>query len=40
MLAERLSEISEIFGKLGGKFIVEYKYDGERGQIHKTRREY
>jgi len=37
MLAERLSEISEIFGKLGGKFIVEYKYDGERGQIHKTR---
>ncbi|MCE4617516.1 MAG: ATP-dependent DNA ligase, partial [Desulfurococcales archaeon] len=35
MLAERLSDPVEILRKLGGKGIVEYKYDGERGQIHK-----
>lgn len=35
MLAERLSDPEEILKKTGGKAIVEYKYDGERGQIHK-----
>ncbi|RLE54560.1 MAG: ATP-dependent DNA ligase [Thermoprotei archaeon] len=35
MLAERLSSSSEILAKLGGRCIAEYKYDGERAQIHK-----
>jgi len=35
MLAERLSSPEEILEKLGGKCIGEYKYDGERIQIHK-----
>jgi DNA ligase-1 len=35
MLAERLSSAQEIVDKLGGKCAVEYKYDGERMQIHK-----
>jgi len=35
MLAERLSSPEEIFKKVGGKVIAEYKYDGERAQIHK-----
>ncbi|MDH7477400.1 MAG: ATP-dependent DNA ligase [Candidatus Bathyarchaeota archaeon] len=35
MLAERLSSPEEILEKLGGKCIAEYKYDGERVQIHK-----
>ncbi|MEM2994799.1 MAG: ATP-dependent DNA ligase [Candidatus Bathyarchaeia archaeon] len=35
MLAERLSTPEEILEKLGGKCIAEYKYDGERIQIHK-----
>jgi DNA ligase-1 len=35
MLAERLSTAEEILEKLGGKCIAEYKYDGERIQIHK-----
>ncbi len=35
MLAERLSDPREILSKLGGKCIVEYKYDGERVQAHK-----
>lgn len=35
MLAERLSDPHEILSKVGGKALVEYKYDGERGQIHK-----
>jgi DNA ligase-1 len=35
MLAERLSSPEEILEKLGGKCIAEYKYDGERIQIHK-----
>ncbi len=35
MLAERLSDPHEILAKVGGKALVEYKYDGERGQIHK-----
>ncbi len=36
MLAERLSSPEEILEKLGGKCIAEYKYDGERIQIHKN----
>lgn len=35
MLAERLNDPVEILKKLGGKALVEYKYDGERAQIHK-----
>jgi DNA ligase-1 len=35
MLAERLSDPAEILQKVGGKALVDYKYDGERGQIHK-----
>ncbi|NVM31841.1 MAG: ATP-dependent DNA ligase [Candidatus Helarchaeota archaeon] len=34
MLAQRLSSIEEILEKLGGKCACEYKYDGERLQIH------
>lgn len=36
MLAERLSSPLEILEKMDGKCAVEYKYDGERVQIHKT----
>jgi DNA ligase 1 len=35
MLAERLPSPEEILEKLGGKCIAEYKYDGERIQLHK-----
>lgn len=35
MLAQRLSTIEEIFEKIG-RCAVEYKYDGERFQIHKN----
>jgi DNA ligase 1 len=35
MLAERLPSPEEILDKLGGKCIAEYKYDGERIQLHK-----
>ncbi len=35
MLAERLNNPVEILKQVGGKAIVEYKYDGERAQIHK-----
>jgi len=35
MLAERLSSPTEILSKLGGVGVAEYKYDGERAQIHK-----
>jgi DNA ligase-1 len=35
MMAERLSTPEEILEKLSGKCIAEYKYDGERIQIHK-----
>jgi len=35
MLAERLSDPHEILAKAGGKALIEYKYDGERAQIHK-----
>jgi DNA ligase-1 len=34
MLAERLPSSAEILEKMGGKCAVEYKYDGERVQIH------
>ncbi len=34
MLAERLSSPGEILTRLGGKVWAEYKYDGERAQIH------
>lgn len=36
MLAERLSDPKEILDKVGGKALVEFKYDGERAQIHKS----
>ncbi|MEM1892782.1 MAG: ATP-dependent DNA ligase [Sulfolobales archaeon] len=36
MLAERLSDPQEILDKTGGLALVEYKYDGERAQIHKA----
>ncbi len=35
MLAERLSDPREILEKAGGRVLAEYKYDGERAQIHK-----
>ncbi len=35
MLAERLPSSEEILDKLGGKCVAEYKYDGERIQMHK-----
>lgn len=35
MLAERLSDPKEILDKVGGEALAEYKYDGERAQIHK-----
>jgi DNA ligase-1 len=35
MLAERMSSSKEILEKLGGRCSAEYKYDGERMQIHK-----
>lgn len=35
MLAERLGDPREILNKLGGRCIAEFKYDGERLQIHK-----
>jgi DNA ligase-1 len=35
MLAERLSTAEEILEKMGGKGLAEFKYDGERMQIHK-----
>ncbi|MCI4465594.1 MAG: ATP-dependent DNA ligase [Thermoproteus sp.] len=34
MLAQRLNTSREILAKLGGAAICEYKYDGERAQIH------
>jgi len=35
MLAERLSSPEAILEKFGGKCVAEYKYDGERLQVHK-----
>jgi DNA ligase 1 len=36
MLAQRLSEASEIVTRLGGRCMAEYKYDGMRVQAHRT----
>ncbi len=36
MLAQRLSDASEILSKLGGECAAEYKYDGVRVQAHRT----
>lgn len=36
MLAERHRDPVEMLAKVGGKAIVEYKYDGERAQVHKS----
>lgn len=35
MLAERGRDAREILSKVGGRAVVEFKYDGERAQIHK-----
>ena len=35
MLAERGKDVLEVLKKVGGRALVEYKYDGERAQIHK-----
>ncbi|MEM4079726.1 MAG: ATP-dependent DNA ligase [Metallosphaera sp.] len=35
MLAERLADPVEIMEKVNGNALVDYKYDGERAQIHK-----
>lgn len=35
MLAERLNDPKEMLAKVGGRAYIEYKYDGERAQIHK-----
>ncbi len=35
MAAKKLSDAREILEKVGGKALVEYKYDGERVQVHK-----
>ncbi|MDR7520791.1 MAG: ATP-dependent DNA ligase [Armatimonadota bacterium] len=39
MLAERLGDPAEVLVKLGGRCVAEYKYDGERLQIHKKESE-
>jgi len=36
MLAQRLSDATEILAKLGGEAAAEYKYDGVRVQAHRT----
>ncbi|MHA1769810.1 MAG: ATP-dependent DNA ligase [Candidatus Thorarchaeota archaeon] len=36
MAAKRLSTPEEILEKTGGRALVEYKYDGERVQVHKN----
>ncbi len=35
MAAKKLSNATEILKKVGGSALVEYKYDGERVQVHK-----
>jgi len=35
MLAERLPTLEQILEKMGGRFAIEYKYDGLRTQVHK-----
>jgi len=37
MLAERLQDPQEILSKVNGRALVDYKYDGERAQIHKNK---
>jgi DNA ligase-1 len=39
MLAERHRDPKEMLEKVGGKAYVEYKYDGERAQIHFSKKE-
>jgi len=39
MLAQRLTDPEEILQKLGGKASCEWKYDGERIQVHKEKDE-
>jgi DNA ligase-1 len=39
MLAERLGSLEEILEKLGGRCRAEFKYDGERVQVHKQKNE-
>jgi DNA ligase 1 len=36
MLAQRLSDATEILARLGGQCAAEYKYDGVRVQAHRT----
>ncbi|MCD6369392.1 MAG: ATP-dependent DNA ligase [Thermoproteales archaeon] len=36
MLAERLNDPTEILSKMNGECLAEFKYDGERMQIHKN----
>jgi DNA ligase-1 len=36
MLAQRLSDATDILAKLGGRCSAEYKYDGMRVQAHRT----
>jgi DNA ligase 1 len=36
MLAQRLSDATDILAKLGGQCAAEYKYDGVRVQAHRT----
>lgn len=36
MLAERLPTLNEILERMGGRFAIEYKYDGLRIQVHKS----
>jgi len=36
MLAERLPSLKDILDRMGGKFAIEYKYDGLRVQVHKV----
>ncbi|MEM0457497.1 MAG: ATP-dependent DNA ligase [Sulfolobales archaeon] len=37
MLAERLDNARDILEKTGGRCVAEFKYDGERAQIHKKK---
>ena len=37
MLASRLEDFSEISARFAGEMFVEYKYDGERVQVHKDK---
>ena len=37
MLAQRLNDLKEVFLKLGAPAAFEYKYDGERAQVHLSK---